>query len=177
MPCTAPRFAHEEEGPPVFQSGLFFTDFVGDSAARIHEMVAMLVARSLAEQVANARGIGPVIEKNMPVFRSGVVASTGVEPSGSDKGRRIPDAQIVVDRGYVRCTLGPKDRWSQKWSQSPEQPSEGFTLPATEPVDHIEQLCETYVKADGEGRRLIQLLARLSVEKVQETPEPKPEKP
>jgi hypothetical protein len=29
-----------------------------------------------------------------------------------------------------------------------------------------------YEKADGEGRKLIQLLARISVEKGQETPEP-----
>jgi hypothetical protein len=165
--------AHEGEGTTVFQSGLFFTDFVGDTAARIHEMVNMLVARSLAEQVANARGIGPVIERNMPVFRSGVVASSGLEPAGADKNRRIPKSEIVVDRGYVRCTLTNR-QWATKWTRSPEQPNEGFTVPATEPVDQIDKLCETYVNADSEGRRLIQLLARLSVEKYEETPEPPP---
>ncbi|HYS54379.1 MAG TPA: PilZ domain-containing protein [Thermoanaerobaculia bacterium] len=171
--CKVHRFAHEEEGATVFQSGLFFTDYVDDAAVRIHEMVTMLVARSLAEQVANARGIGPIIERNMPVFREGVVAGSGVASLSSDQERRIPKSEIVVDRGYVRCTLNGAN-WNKKWSRSPEQPTDGFTLPAAESADHIDQLCETYAKADGDGRKLIQLLARLSVEKMQETPEPKP---
>lgn len=169
--CKVHRFANEEEGTTVFQSGLFFTNYVGDSAARIHEMTAMLVARSLAEQVANARGIGPIMERNMPVFRGGLVTASGVE--SGDKKARIPKTQIVVDRGYVRCTITHRS-WSKKWSRSPEQPEEGFTVPATEPADHVEQLCEMYEKADDAGRKLIRLLARLSVEKVQETPEPRP---
>ena len=171
--CKVHRFANEEEeGTTVFQSGLLFTSFVADSALKIHEMVSKLVARSLAEQVANARGIGPVIERNMPVFRGGLVTSSGVEGS-DDKNVRIPKTQIVVDRGYTRCALAGK-RWTKKWSRSSEQPDEGFTVPATEPTDHVDQLCEMYEKADEEGRKLIQLLARLSVEKVQETPEPRP---
>ena len=137
----------------------------------MREMVSVLVARSLAEQVANARGIGPVMERNMPVFRGGLVISSGVE-GADDKNVRIPKTQIVIDRGYVRCALAGR-RWTTKWSRSSEQPAEGFTVPATEPADHVEQLCEMYEKADEEGRKLIQLLARLSVEKVQETPEPR----
>ena len=171
--CKVHRFANEEEGATtVFQSGLFFTDYVGDAAAKIREMVSVLVARSLAEQVANARGIGPVMERNMPVFRAGLVTSSGVEAS-DDKNVRIPKTQIVVDRGYVRCALSGR-RWTKKWSRNSDQPEEGFTVPATEPADHVDQLCEMYEKADEEGRKLIQLLARLSVEKGQETPEPRP---
>ncbi|PYQ52045.1 MAG: hypothetical protein DMF59_06065 [Acidobacteria bacterium] len=170
--CKVHRFAHEEEGATVFQSGLFFTDYVEDAASHIHEMVTKLMARSLAEQVANARGIGPVIERNMPVFRGGVVVGSGIASSPSNQERRIPKSEVVVERGYLRCSLSGNS-WSKKWSRSPAQPSDGFTLPATEPVDHVDQLCETYLKADGDGRRLIQLLARLSVEKMQETPEPK----
>ncbi|MDQ6802515.1 MAG: PilZ domain-containing protein [Acidobacteriota bacterium] len=169
--CKVHRFANEEEGTTVFQSGLLFTNYVEDAAVKIHEMVAMLVARSLAEQVANARGIGPVIERNMPVFRAGLVTSSGYE-SSSDEKARIPKTQVVVDRGYVRCALTGR-RWTKKWSRSPDQPEDGFTVPATEPTDHVEQLCEMYEKADDDGRKLIKLLARLSVEKVQETPEPR----
>ncbi len=171
--CKVHRFAHEEEGTTVYQSGLFFTDPVEDTAARIHEMVTMLVARSLAEQVANARGIGPVIERNMPVFRSGVVAGSGVEASRPDHRRRVPDSQIVVDRGYLRCVLKGNNQWDMKWTRSPKQPEAGFTIPATESADSVEELCQTYLNADADGRALIQLLARLSVEPVEETPEPK----
>ncbi len=169
--CKVHRFATEEDGTTVFQSGLFFTSYVGDAAHKLREMVSVLVSRSLAEQVANARGIGPVIERNMPVFRSGLVTSSGFEES-SDEKARIPKTQIVVDRGYVRCArMG--NRWTKKWSRSPEQPEDGFTVPATEPADHVEQLCEMYEKADDQGRKLIQVLARLSVEEAQETPEPR----
>jgi PilZ domain-containing protein len=169
--CKVHRFANEEEGTTVFQSGLFFTNYVGDAANKIREMISMLVSRSLAEQVANARGIGPVMERNMPVFRGGLVTSSGVEGT-DDKNVRIPKTQIVVDRGYVRCVLAGR-HWTKKWTRSAEQPEEGFTVPATEPTDHIETLCEMYEKADGDGRKLLQLLARLSVEKGQETPEPR----
>jgi hypothetical protein len=169
--CKVHRFANEEEGTTVFQSGLLFTNYVEGAAHKIHEMVSVLVARSLAEQVANARGIGPVTERNMPVFRAGMMTSSGVEGT-DDKNVRIPKTQIVVDRGYVRCVLAGR-MWTKKWTRSAEQPEEGFTVPATEPTDHVEQLCEMYEKADGDGRKLIQLLARLSVEKGQETPEPR----
>jgi hypothetical protein len=112
------------------------------------------------------------MERNMPVFRAGLVTSTGLEESPDDKRARIPKTQIVVDRGYVRCAF-TGNRWTKKWSRTSDQPEEGFTVPATEPADHVEQLCEMYEKADDDGRKLIQLLARLSVEKVQETPEPR----
>src|SRR6266511_300947 len=76
--CRVHRFAHGEAGTTVFQSGLYFNQFYEDSQNLLREFVATHVARSLAEQVANARGIGPVIERNMPVFRSGVVATEGI---------------------------------------------------------------------------------------------------
>lgn len=174
--CRIHRFAHEApgegRGATVYQSGLAFTDYAGDSANLLRNMVAMLVARSLAEQVANARGIGPVIERNMPVFRAGVVASSGLESAADDRHAAIPDAAIVVERGYLRCTLIDNKWWDKKWSADPRQPPNGFTVPANESADQVEELCESYRKADAEGRALIQLLARISVEPQEETPEP-----
>src|ERR1700737_2901088 len=67
--CKIHRFASGDDGTTVYQSGLFFTDYVGDAAATLRELTTTIVARSLAEQVANARGLGPVLERNMPVFR------------------------------------------------------------------------------------------------------------
>ena len=118
--CKVHRFANEEEGTTVFQSGLLFTNYVEGAAQKIHEMVSIMVARSLAEQVANARGIGPVMERNMPVFREGLVTSSGVEGS-DDKNVRIPKTQIVVDRGYVRCVLAGRisaTSWRRRASPS-----------------------------------------------------------
>ena len=170
--CRLHRFAHGDDGATVYQSGLFFTNYFDDALAALREFVAQHVARSLAEQVANARGIGPVIERNMPVFRSGVVATEGIEGSEERAKRMLPTAAVAVDRGYVRCTLVGR-RWDKKWSRTPEQPDEGFTVLASEPSDHVDKLCETYLKANEEDREFIRKLAKVSVERGQETPEPR----
>ena len=173
MSCRVHRFAHGDDGTTVYQSGLSFCEYVGDAATTLREMVATIVSRSLAEQVANARGIGPVIERNMPVFRGGVVTAEGID-QGQEKARRfIPTAEVAIDRGYTRCTLIANRRWEKKWSRSPEQPVEGFTVLATEPVEHVDQLCETYLHATEEERRLIRQLAEASVQTREETPEPR----
>jgi hypothetical protein len=171
MSCRVHRFAHGDDGATVFQSGIQFLEYIGDGQLALKEMVATYVARSLAEQVANARGIGPVTERHMPVFRSGVVTASGL---ADDKGRRlIPEAEIVLDRGYIRCTWVNHRRWEKKWTRVPSQPDEGFTVLASEPADHIEQLCETYESARPEDRRLIQLMARMSIDTpAGDTPEP-----
>lgn len=168
--CRVHRFAPGDDGATVYQSGLQFVGGDNTAAAIIREMVAQHVARSLAEQVANARGIGPVTERNMPVFRSGVVATTAIDPSNA---RNIPKAAVVQERGYIRCALTGR-RWDRKWTRSPEQPAEGFTVLASEPHDHVAQLCDTYLHGSPEQRRLIQALARVSVENADslDTPEP-----
>lgn len=160
--CRVHRFASGDEGATVYQSGIQFTEFAGDSHEILRELVAFIIARSLAEQVANARGLGPVTERNMPVFRGGAVAATGIEP-GQAK-RLIKDSDLATDRGYLRCTL-VGGRFEKKWSRMPDQPPSGFTIPASEPPEHVEQLCESYLKGSEEDRKLILLLARLSVER------------
>lgn len=163
MSCRVHRFAPGDE--VVYQSGLQFSDYVEDAAGNLRHMITTLVARSLAEQVANARGVGPVLAMDMPVFRGGVVAAAGETEADSDAGRRfIPDSAIVSERGYIRCRLVSNHRWDKKWTLAPDQPDEGFTVRATEPQDHVEQLCETYIKAGADHRRLIQIMARVSVE-------------
>jgi hypothetical protein len=170
--CRVHRFSHGDKGATVYQSGLSFTEFIGDAATALKEMIATFVARSLAEQVANARGIGPVTGRNMPVFRSGVVAATGLAENQEKSRRLIPDAEIVADRGYIRCRFVSLGRWEKKWSRDSDQPEDGFTVLATEPADHIDQLCETYERVTQDDRRLIQLMARLSIDTPAETPEP-----
>jgi len=164
MSCRVHRFASGEEGVTVYQSGLFFTDYAGDAQARLRELTNFVVARSLAEQVANARGLGPVTERTMPVFRGGAVAASGLEP-GQDAKRLIPDTDLAVDRGYVRCTLVSGNRFEKRWSRKPDQPAHGFTIPASEPPEQVDQLCESYLEGNEENRKLIVLLARLSVDK------------
>ena len=163
--CKVHRFDHGDQGTTVYQSGLYFTEYAGDSAAKLRDLANTVVARSLAEQVANARGIGPVIERNMPVFRSGGVVANELEANQESAERLIPTSEVVIDRGYIRCTLIGGVRFDQKWSRTPDQPAEGFTVSAAEPSEHVEQLCENYLNGSEEDRKLILLLAQLSVQK------------
>ena len=149
----------------MYQSGLYFTDYSGDSANRLRDLASTIVARSLAEQVANAKGLGPVSERNMPVFRSGGVVANELEPNQKSADRLIPPSEMAIDRGYIRCTLIGGVRFEKKWSRVPDQPEEGFTISAAEPEENVEQLCETFLRGSEEDRRLILLLAQLSVRK------------
>ena len=151
--CRVQRFGDGDDGTTVYQSGLLFNDYVGEAATALRDLVSTHIARSLAEQVANARGIGPVIERNMPVFRGGSV-------------------DAVVDRGYVRCTLNG-NRWDKKWTRTAEQPEDGFTVLASEPNEHIDQLCDVYLRSSAEDREFIRKLAKVTVERATETPEPR----
>ena len=166
MSCRIHRFAAEEGGTNVFQSGLEFKNTPDDTLTRLREMVSTIVARSLAEQVANARGLGPILEseKNMPVFRAGAVVAKGLEPDQKGADRYIPTTDVVVDRGFLRCTFKGK-MVEKKWTRSSEQPESGFTIPASEPADLVDQLCESYINGDEEQRALIVAMAQASVEK------------
>lgn len=170
MSCRVHRFAHGDDGVTVYQSGLSFTEFYGDASAVLRELVATVVSRSLAEQVANARGIGPVTQDTMPVFRSGEVVVTAFDTE-TDR-RFLPNSEVVAHRGYVRCTFVQGRSWQKKWTRSAEQPEDGFTVLASEPSDHVDQLCNQYAAGDSENRNLIRLLARCSVESEADTPEP-----
>ncbi|MGA7614484.1 MAG: PilZ domain-containing protein [Thermoanaerobaculia bacterium] len=162
--CKVHRFAPGDDGLTVYQSGLLFTDFESESATVLKKVVGVLVTRGLAEQVANARGVGPVTERDMPTFRSGVVALDQPESAEASKNKHlIPDKRLAHHRGFIRCRL-VKNRWDRKWTFNPEQPDEGFTVLATEPIEQIDLLCKTYVKSDVAGRELIRKCAEASME-------------
>ena len=54
-------------------------------------------------------------------------------------------------------------------TDSPEQPSNGFTVAGYEDDEELESLCQAYQIADEEGRRLIKLVAELSARTVKKT--------
>jgi len=156
------RFAGGREGGTVYQSGLRFSNYVGNAHVQLTRIVESIVARSLAEQVANAKGLGPVLETDMPVFRSGVVEHE-VE-SNDEMQRRLSRSPIAIERGYIRCVLINGRVWQKKWTQNRDQPEEGFTVSAAESREAIDRLCETFYRADPDDRRLIRILAQMSVE-------------
>lgn len=156
------RFAEGRDGGTVYQSGLSFVNPSAETLAALRELMSTSIARSMAEQVANLRGLGPVSERDMPVFRpGGMVAGEGVDTSQTTR-RRIPIAKAHA--GYIRCTLLSGRQWEKRWTRNAEAPEDGFTVLATEPRDQIDMLCDDYRRTDSETRRLIRLLARITVE-------------
>ncbi|HYC61856.1 MAG TPA: hypothetical protein VEK79_20050 [Thermoanaerobaculia bacterium] len=83
------------------------------------------------------------------------------------------DANIVGDEtltsawnrpasGFVRWIFDG-GAWHSEDSMSSEQPPDGFTIAAGEPIDQVSLLCNTYESGDTEARRLTRMFAELSV--------------
>src|SRR5205809_314982 len=60
--------------------------------------------------------------------------------------------------------------WRRTATTRPEQPANGFTISATEDREHIEMLCHTFANSDEPGRRLIKLMAELSISQSEGVP-------
>lgn len=125
-----------------YQTGLRFDELIGDSHFVIREMIATHVFRALEEQKANAHGIPPV------------------GPYVHVEGKL---------EHYRRCEL-VDGRWKRLQTNSSMQPVEGFTISAEVAHRYVDLLCETYEKADAEGRRLTKILAQLSISKAEGIP-------
>lgn len=160
------RFLPGEEGVTVYRSGIQFVAIDEANLSHVREVIATIVKRGLAEQVANVRGLGPVLQRDMPTFRTGVV-----DPGERDKGVRAEGAAHLVKNdswseeiGYYRCRrVG--NRWEKKWTTSAEQPDEGFTIPANESPEEIELLCQTWETTDDAGREFIRACAQVAVDR------------
>jgi hypothetical protein len=87
--------------------------------------------------------------------------------AGDRDGNTVGDATItsamrLQSTGFVTWTLDGS-QWKSRRSLLPDQPAEGFTIPASEPDEQVAMLCRTYQDGDAEARRLTRMLAELSV--------------
>jgi hypothetical protein len=122
-------------------TGVYFLEPVGDSAARLQELMTSFVSRVFEAQRANAAGD--------PSTSAAILAGLGAA-----RRKRTP--------GFVTCRL-EDGRWVRTASDTPRQPENGFTLPAWEEESELDTLCRTYETADADGRSLVRTLAELSV--------------
>ena len=127
-------------------TGVHFTKAIGESAARLQDLITTFVGRILAAQRANAAG-------EADDAQSGVI----LESLGAARRKR--------SRGYVSYRLRDS-RWWRVPTDSPVQPDDGFTVADWEDEAELETLCRTYESSDDEGRQLIRLVAELSVSSV-----------
>lgn len=128
----------------VSHTGLHFAQPIGQSEARVNDMVATFVGKILAAQRANASA------------DDGAESGALIDLGGARRSRA---------RNYITYRL-QNGHWSRAFSDKPEQPSDGFTVASYEDDDELRTLCQTYSTADEEGRRLIRLVAELSARTV-----------
>lgn len=161
--CSVDRILPGDDGLTIYRSGLRFEESDAEQVARLKELIHGVVAATLAEQRANARGDQPDTSREMPVFRDGIL--TTADPGLDEKmGKLLPGSAIVRERGYLRMTLNG-NRFKRTWTLDPTQPPDGFTVSAGEPQADIELLCRAYLESGSEGRQLIRNLAQASLEK------------
>ena len=129
------RLAKSPTEKSVYHAGLRIVDADQQSRDRLRQMIATLVARALDEQKANARGIPAEAAQ---CFQTG-------------KGTEFLRFELV------------NGAWRRTATTRPEQPAQGFTISADEAREHIEMLCHTFEKSDEPGRKLIKMMAELSI--------------
>ncbi|HET7436996.1 MAG TPA: hypothetical protein VFN10_19965 [Thermoanaerobaculia bacterium] len=132
---TLVRLAKTAAERSLYESGLNINESIGDSYEVLRELIADRILRALDEQKANARGIPPLM-------------AYMYQPEKGDL--------------YRRCEW-IDGRWRKSETVRPSQPPNGFTISAEVEATHVDLLCRTWERTTGEGRRLTQLLAELSI--------------
>jgi hypothetical protein len=152
MRTLVKRPGNDSGASPLSQSGVRFESAARDSRQILREMLATLVGKVIAAQKANARGefAGEVIEEQAVL---------------ADLGR----ARRSRSKGYTIYRLRGLTWWHFP-TDSPVQPVDGFTVADYEDQDDVAVLCRAYERCKDEGRRLVRLLAELSVETVMAGP-------
>ena len=136
------RLAKNASEKSVYHAGLRIVDADRESRASLRAMIAALVARALDEQKANARGIPAEAAQ---CFQSG----KGTE--------------------YLRFEM-VNGAWRRTATTRPDQPANGFTISVEEDRAHVEMLCHTFANSDEPGRKLIKLMAELSISQTEGVP-------
>lgn len=127
------------------ESGLRFTAAVGESGDRLRLLLTDLVTQELTAR----RSTPPVLTPEAAI--------------DADQILRARDA------GYFCYTLA-NGNWLKRRVLLPEQPDDGFTVARHEDSDEMQRLCAVFDAADSEGRRLIRMLAELSISHARDIP-------
>jgi len=126
----------------VSLTGAQFVEAIGDSATILHDLMTDFVGRVVEAQRSNAAG------------EPGSAGATVLSTLGAARRKRT--------KGYVSYRL-KEGTWWRVPTDSARQPEDGFTVPAWEDEAELATLCEAYEASDDEGRKLIRLVAELSV--------------
>jgi hypothetical protein len=88
--------------------------------------------------------------------------ATGMrERNRIDGDATLTAASSSISHGWITWTYDD-GRWTRRRSMIPEQPPDGFTIPAGEPEDQVELLRQTYAQGDDDARQLTRIFAEMS---------------
>lgn len=156
------RFSVGADGLTVYHSGLEFLEPAKETREALKRIIGRFIARALEEQKLNARGALPTSIEKMPIFRYGQLTENQGDVAEAVGSSPLPMARLAKETGYI-CFQLENRMWRKKRTHDPGQPTEGFTVSANEDQGQIQMLCEAYEKSDGDGRKMIQLFAQLSI--------------
>ena len=157
------RFSTGADGLTIYHTGLEFMDPTYEVRSTLKRIIGGFIARALHEQKLNARGVVPTSVEKMPIFRHGQLTENQSDVAEALGSSALPLSRIAKETGYICFQLEKNRMWKKKRTHDPGQPTEGFTVSATEDQAQIEMLCEAYEKSDRDGRKMIQLFAQLSI--------------
>jgi hypothetical protein len=139
---TIVKLAKRTGEKSLYDSGLRFVHGDAKSEKLLRDLIADYVVRSLNEQIANAHGIPPLAAYS---YQTG-------------KGSRFRRCEWI------------NGSWRKAETFDPQQPENGFTISADLDPEQVDILCKTWEIVGPEGRRLTQLLAQLSISKMEGIP-------
>ena len=139
---TLQKMARNANEKSVYHAAMEIIRASDNAMKTLRDMISEVVARALDEQKANARGIPAVAAQT---FQTG-------------KGSQFLRLELL------------NGAWRRTETTRPDQPMNGFTISAEEPPEHVALLCDTYASASNENRKLIKLMAELSISKAEGIP-------
>ncbi len=139
-------------GARTCHSGLEIVAAHGESDATLRMLIAASVARIVAAQEANAFGAREMNWLDSDRTLTAVGSARKASLSGFITWRFVDGA------------------WKKAASLLPDQPKDGFTVPAWEEEEQIEHLRRSYEAANEEGRQFLRILAELSTSEARGIP-------
>jgi hypothetical protein len=139
---TLEKMARNANEKSVYHAAMEIIRASDEAMKTLRDMITAIVARALDEQKANARGIPAAAAQT---FQTG-------------KGSQFLRLELL------------NGTWRRTETTRSDQPMNGFTISADEPPEHVTLLCDTYASADHENRKLIKVMAELSISKAEGIP-------
>lgn len=137
-------------GKPAYLSGLEFCTSIEESPPVIRDIVGWLV--DAAAKRSAAAGEQPV-----------------TEPVASAAAEQVPFLRIeeadepeLLSAPYLQCTFGG-GQWMRLYVEEPNQPRDGFTIPAPSDDAEVDVLCRAYEAAGAEARSTMRAAFELAM--------------